>query len=357
MSVSAQPGHAAHHLVRAAVTAPSIHNTQPWFFVGDEQDRALELHADIGRRLPLADPDGRELVISCGAALFNVRLAVRHLGFTPRVEYFPRPWDTSCLARVTWGSYSAPTGDEARLHAALARRRTVRGPLRPDPLPPPLVDALCGHARAEGATLYAVQFRDDRQRLADVVRTAEAIHRTDLGHVVELARWTYSADQERLDGVPETACAYHPDYTPYAGRDYTGITRTIPAPPWSLASRTGLVVVLATPHDHRVNWLCAGQALQRVLLCAADQRVMAAFHTQPLEVPRMRAQIRRTITADAYPQMILRLGLALRDGHLPDLPRRPPDQVLSLLGPVRRTGTGSRKCLGKEPSLLARQEP
>lgn len=54
-------------LVRYAVRAPSSHNSQPWLFrvVGD----TLELRADRGRRLPVVDPEDRELTISCGAAL------------------------------------------------------------------------------------------------------------------------------------------------------------------------------------------------------------------------------------------------------------------------------------------------
>ncbi|WP_327672886.1 MULTISPECIES: hypothetical protein [unclassified Streptomyces] len=29
------PRHATNHLVRAAITAPSLHNSQPWLFFGD----------------------------------------------------------------------------------------------------------------------------------------------------------------------------------------------------------------------------------------------------------------------------------------------------------------------------------
>ena len=65
--------------VRGAVRAPSSHNTQPWLFrlVGDD---ALELYADRTRALPVVDPRDRELTISCGAALFHVRAALRGPG-------------------------------------------------------------------------------------------------------------------------------------------------------------------------------------------------------------------------------------------------------------------------------------
>ncbi|MCI4145737.1 MULTISPECIES: hypothetical protein [unclassified Streptomyces] len=74
---SGRTSHASTFLVRAPMTAPSLLNTQPWRFVADG-DMEIELHADPGRGLPLADPHGRELVLGCGAALFNMR--VRRMG-------------------------------------------------------------------------------------------------------------------------------------------------------------------------------------------------------------------------------------------------------------------------------------
>ena len=72
----------ARYVVAKAVWAPSVHNTQPWRFTTDGGPR-ISLHADADRRLAVADSDGREMMISCGAALFNVRLALRSLGYIP----------------------------------------------------------------------------------------------------------------------------------------------------------------------------------------------------------------------------------------------------------------------------------
>src|SRR5579862_995439 len=73
----------------AAVHAPSVHNTQPWWF--SSGDGEISIHADVERRLRVADPDGRELMISCGAALFTARVALRYLGFVPKVRVLPDP--------------------------------------------------------------------------------------------------------------------------------------------------------------------------------------------------------------------------------------------------------------------------
>ncbi|MGW3106853.1 Acg family FMN-binding oxidoreductase [Streptomyces sp. NPDC001100] len=323
-TVSAQVDHAAHHLVRAAVSAPSVHNTQPWLFVGRDTD--LDVYADPTRRLLLTDPDGREQLISGGAALFNVRVAMRHLGFQPVVQLLPTPWNPAHLARVGWGPYARPSTDENLMYRALWQRHTHRGPFQQSPLPQPLIGELREHARAEGAALYTVESRVARRQLAELVRSAEAVHRNDPGHIAELVHWTRGAQDRRPDGVPLDVCVRPPDHTGLVGRDFLGLTRTLPDVPEVWPPETGLTLVLTTRHDTREDWLRAGQALQRVLLHATTRWAVAAFHTQPLEVPRLRTQVRTTLTRGEFPQMILRLGHAPRSRPTP---RRGPDTVLS----------------------------
>src|SRR5260370_7699088 len=87
----------ARYLIATATRAPSVHNTQPWRFkVGPS---AIELHCDPRRKLRV-DPAGREMLISCGAALFGLRLAVRSLGYQPVVELLPDPARLRLMARV-----------------------------------------------------------------------------------------------------------------------------------------------------------------------------------------------------------------------------------------------------------------
>ena len=56
--------------------------------------------------------------------------------------------------------------------------------------------------------------------------------------------------------------------------------------------------------------LRVGQALQRILLRAANQWIFAGLQTQPLQSASVRAQIRSSLALSGVPQMLLERGVA-----------------------------------------------
>ncbi|MFI0411717.1 Acg family FMN-binding oxidoreductase [Actinomadura sp. 3N508] len=324
------PDLAARFVVRAAILAPSVHNTQPWRFV--DRPGGLELWADRARLLTMADPTGREMVISCGAALFNARLAVRSLGFTPLVRLLPDPAYPDLLARIGWGSGTAPRPYEDLLYRTIPRRHTHRGAFLTTPLPPMLTTVLAGIARHEGAGLRVVSDLAQRRRLAEHIEVAEAAQRRDPRISGELLAWVASPTGERRDGLSPGSYPIQPDGLEFASRDFAAATRwgrrrqgrQNADPDTAHPAAVGTVAVLVTREDRRLDWLLAGQALQHVLLHAETAGVSAAFHTQPLELPYLRAAMHRDLCGHA--QMVLRLG---RPAHRLRSRRRPVTDVLS----------------------------
>ena len=159
----------ARYLAGVARRAPSLHNTQPWRFTvsGD----AIELRADASRQLSV-DPDGREMLISCGAALYGLRLAVRSLGYLPEVEILPGLAGHRQLARVRLGPAAPMTVGERKMLAAVPHRHTHRGPFDAGPLPAGLFARLRDDARAEGAALTEIEPGPTLRRLTAVVAAA-----------------------------------------------------------------------------------------------------------------------------------------------------------------------------------------
>ncbi len=296
-------------LVAAAGRAPSPLNTQPWRFRW--RDDAIELLADRTRSLPAADPDGRQLTIACGAALFNLRLAVRHLGVDAVVAPFPDPQDADLLARVSAGAERPPDGTDAALLAALPYRHTHRRPFTDGPVPPEICAALRAAAREEGAELHLVKRPDARARLAALAARADQEQQRDTRLREEIVAWTSPPGAARRDGVPPTA---YP-------RPGTGAQAPFPARDHALGRDQGVdvpdvpavepaIAVLTTEADGRDDWLVAGQALQRVLLTAARRWVFASFLGQLMEVDELRPVVRAQLGLRGVPQVVLRIGRA-----------------------------------------------
>ncbi len=314
--------------VEAAVHAPSVNNTQPWWFSSGELD--IGVHADVERRLRVADPDGREMLISCGAAVFTVRVALRYLGLVPKVHILPDPDLPNLVARIDYsGERTPPVDYERELFAEIPRRRTHRGGFDPEPLPPALISALREEATRERATLGIMAEEGQRGSLAAVVEAADYALRLDPARVREQARWAPPPGSPRRDGVPPTAYPAKQERTEpsFPSRDFAhGHGWGLPAAGTGAVPRSaGVVGVLTTAADHPADWVHAGQALQRVLLLATSCGVTAALHSQPLEVTDLRAFISAVLCDGAFPQMVIRLGAT---GQASVSVRRRVDEVL-----------------------------
>ena len=159
----------AQYLIATAARAPSVHNSQPWGFrVGP---RAVELWCDPRRKVA-ADAIGREMLISCGAALFGLRLAVRSLGFQPVVDLLPDRSQLRLMARVSIGAAAPMNALERQMLAAVPHRHTHRGPFLPGPLPAGLLAGLQNDALTEGASLAFVEAGLPYYRLAEIAAAA-----------------------------------------------------------------------------------------------------------------------------------------------------------------------------------------
>jgi hypothetical protein len=315
------------YLVRVAARAPSLHNTQPWRF--KVREGAIELYPDRRRQLA-EDPDGREMLISCGAALYGLRLGVRSLGYLPEVDLLPgragsRPAGPRPLARLRLGAASPVTPEERKLLAAVPHRHTHRGPFEPGPLPGGLLPGLQRDAFAEGATLTVVEPELHGQDLAEILALASLRQALDPASRACVERWTRDLGSPARDGVP--AYAFPPTPDEPAGwlppRDFDlgrGLGRLPAAQP-----PAPVTAILVTLGDGADDWLRAGQALHRLLLRAASQWVFGNLQTQPLKVVWTRALIRSQLALPGWPQMLLQFGLA-RTTH--PTARRPPAELI-----------------------------
>ena len=305
--------------VRSAVAAPSLHNSQPWLF--RIADGAVDVHVDRSRQLEVLDPLGRELLISVGAAIFTLRLAIRREGWLPVVALVPDGDETGRVARVTAGRASAPPPAVEALAAAIEHRHTNRWPFARSVVPADAIEQLTSAAEFEGATL-TVASAVGRNAIIGLAQAADRQLRARGGYRAELARWV-GPGRGRRDGVPPKAIGPWDALETTPIRDF-GLLQPYHQRATETFEPYPTIVILATKGDSPAAWIRAGQAMQRVLLTATWLNLATTPISQPVEIPAVRESLTDT-EHDVWAQMILRIGYGR---PATATPRRPIADVL-----------------------------
>ena len=298
-------------LERAAesgMLAPSAYNSQPWQFriVGG----ALELHADASRARPIADPDGREMFLACGAALENVRIALRHLGRNVEIAILPDHARPKLVARVRVGTPRAATLTEARFFTALPQRRSNRARFYGRPLPFGVAPSIEQAVEGTGATLRFVSPATTREALAHIIHEADRAQAYDADFRLELAAWLRPNQTDRPDGMPGFAFGLSTPMAalaPLALRAFAWDRMRVVCDD-ELAREAPLLGVLMTQHDEPRDWIAAGQGMERALLFATTQGIATGVMNQAIQVREARQRVRRLMGTDMWPLAILRFG-------------------------------------------------
>lgn len=312
-------------VVGAAILAPSGHNTQPWRFVGDGP--TLELWADRSRALPVVDPEDRELVISCGCALLNIRIAAAALGRAALVSELPDPARPDLLARVELGERAAIDPESADLLAMIPRRSTNRSMFATEPISAEVVDRLRSAAESEGARLVVATDAEARAALADLVADGDRRQMADRRFRRELAAWLAPNRGSRRDGIPGYGLGIS-DLKSIVGplviRTFD-VGRSQAARDRALATGSPALCVLLTDGDGPGDHLRAGQAHALATLVARREGLWTSYLNQPVEVEELRPRVAGAVGAHGHAQLLTRIGV----GPVPrPTPRRGIGEVL-----------------------------
>lgn len=308
-------------VLTAATAAPSLHNSQPWRF--QCTPAAIQLYADRDRALPAADPDQRELLLACGAALFNLRISIRALGVHPAVTVLPDADDPDLLATIRPHCRRPSTPTERELAAAIPRRHTNRHPFAAVEVPTPVRHQLRRAAELERAWLATVH-EHQLPAMRELVHRAHAIQTQDSAFLSEWRLWT-GRGPDTADGVTVCSSGPLPELQDeWVLRDFSG-GQAIPRAAGKDFEPSPLIAVVGSFHDLPAARIQAGQAMQRVLLRATASGLSASFLSQVVEVPQTRRELRALIGGGLWPQAALRLGYG---SPVAASPRRQLDEVV-----------------------------
>jgi len=318
-----------HRTVRSALAlaaaAPSVHNSQPWrWLVGPH---TVHLYADLSRWLPATDAVGRDMIVSCGAALHHMRVALAAAGLASTVHRMPNADEPDHLAAVALHPRPAGAADLA-LAAAIQHRRTDRRRFTGWEVPAGFVDELVEHAAAQGALLRPVTEARARMRLTDAFQAAAEAQEANVAYLVERALW--SGRIADVEGIPASNLLR--DAVASGGGTARRFSEGLLEQPSDDEPDGALLAVLATASDDPLSQLRAGEALSAVLLHATELGLATCPLSQPLEIGTSRRSVQdEVLDGTAAPQLVLRVGWAPPGPPLRQTPRRPIDDMIEQL--------------------------
>ncbi|MFD9895023.1 Acg family FMN-binding oxidoreductase [Amycolatopsis sp. NPDC059027] len=326
-------------LARAVVRAPSVHNIQPWTLEVGDDELFLRERRDLA--LPEHDPRGRDRLVSCGAALANLELAVRVLGRRLRTETFPDPRQPELVAVLRPDGARPPDAGELHRFSAIARRRSHRQRFSAHPVSAYALAEIVNAGEVGRVQARPVTGERELSELADLLEFAAEAYQHDYGYQRELALWTIHDEYSHRHGVGIAGSCLPPSTLPWAG-----LVRSATALPDRAVLRRRLadetLLVFMTVDDAPVDHLHAGVALENSWLAAVDGGLVASVLTQPLHLPEVRSALCEDLGLTGFPQALMRVGHPL--GDVGQSPRRAIDEVLrkAAVSPARTAPSRTR---------------
>ncbi|MFD5246068.1 Acg family FMN-binding oxidoreductase [Amycolatopsis sp. NPDC058340] len=309
-------------LAEAVLRAPSVHNIQPWRL--NFEDGLLVLVERRELELPEHDPQGRDRLLSCGAALANLELAIRVLGHRAHTAEFPDPGRPEVVAAVEPDGPLAPSVSELNRYSAIKRRHSYRRRFSGRSLTRHQIVGLRDAASLNGIEARPVLDEIELGRVADLLVFAAETHQHDRAYQRELSLWTLR-DEGHLHGTGLASSARPAGSLPWAG-----LVRESTALPDREVLKRRLteetLLAFVTPGDTRHDHLRAGRALQLTWLDAVHEGLVGSVLTQPLHLPEVRAGLSEDLELSGFLQALMRFGFP--SGDVPHSPRRSIDELL-----------------------------
>lgn len=278
--------------LKYAALAPTEFHWQPWEF--RLADAHLELWAQPAPVLAAVDPEGRELLIGCGAALQYLKLALKHFGCLGRVELFPDLDQPALLARVHFGFSRERDAREKLLFEAITSNRPNASAIGEMPVSETMLAVIGQSVAGERGWLEFAQSETSRQRVA------------------EIAAGELATSDMRARAFPPTVPTGGPTARwprplfAFGGRK--GDSQQLPVKPTQpVVLPAATLGVVKTKTDDKHGWLAAGQTMARAILQAQALGLAWSFFN-PVRRREAREALRTGIGHKGFAQVILRFG-------------------------------------------------
>ncbi len=307
-------------LLRYAILAPSGHNTQPWIF--SIKGEAISIFANLKKRLFVMDPVSRELYLSLGACIANLKMAAEAFGVKAETSYFPKGATSSLAATVSLPDLAMANLTDPTMLSAMLSRRNNREHYHPDPIKDEIMDIWAGFVADPSLRLHLVSDPAIKEKIAGATAQGLRLAFANKSFRAELASWIRNNYVYCEDGIPVNTTDM-----PAPSLIAAALIRFIDIGPIKARNdrkkmlESPMIAVVSSQDDGPLAWVKAGELFEKIQVSAAGSGIASAVLAAAVEEGELYKKIREAIDTDYRPQMIFRLGYPAKGSlHAPRVP-------------------------------------
>ncbi len=304
-------------ILQHAIKAPSGHNTQPWKFKINQD--SVEVWPDFRQALPVVDPDHRELYISLGCAVTNVRLAASQFGYRDNVEFINQ--SDQVVIRI---KLKKTRVEKNSLFEQIPLRQTNRQAYNGQQIDQPTIEKLRDIPHQKGISSYYFKNQEPNfETIRQAISQGNNSQMKDPEFKQELLAWIRFNQKEvsRLQNGLTYKVMGAPSMPRFIGKtivkSFLNAKKQNQTDSEKIRSSSHFVV-LTSEQNSVEQWIKLGITLENLLLKLSQLKIATAFHNQPCEIKELASSLQKTLPINGeYPQIILRLGYATKPAFSP----------------------------------------
>lgn len=302
-------------ILRYAILAPSTHNSQPWKFKISNEGAWIFL--DSQRRLPQADPHGRDLFISLGCLLENLVLAARHFGVFNKLDYqIETEPNLVAEVRFWWGGQPERDQEQERLFETITKRVNVRGKFEKKAVPEEIISSL-SDLKEDGVSFHLVREKNSINELA--LLTSRGLR---LAHALpefrrEMSQWinsSFSKRKEGLHGYSLKAPAWLSLFLAKLVKNFD-LSRGLAKMTYQSMASAPLVAIINAQENNPLAWLRVGRLAERAMLALQSQGVRTSIFVAAIEMGDLFQEVQKILGLTNYPQFLFCVGYMSGSHH------------------------------------------
>ncbi len=333
------------YLCKLAHMATNSHNTQPWFFLIDEENNKISLYLNGKRILQASDKEGRQATVSMGCAIENMVLGAKDLGLKGEVtienndkkSVKPDMAERIYIGYVTFFQEDNKNVEEKMVKAIFSRRVTRTEYKLEEKINTELIKKLEEITNSAYTTLHSVTDPVRRRSIAEFQGQADNFVINSKKFSRELGDWLLPNDTSSFVGMPGVGFGLDDKQASRMHQALSGEKKLEPEDGlrFSTGGKRGFekspyIGFLTSPKDDIRHWIEAGRCFQRIFLHLVSEGYAVTVHAGVVEVTLINKMFAITLGTTQEILMLFRAGKVKKekDGNRPHSPRLPIEEVI-----------------------------